>query len=160
MKRVLFVCTANICRSPMAMGLLRQRLAEDGLADEVQVTSAGVYGMDGEAASATGVKLLAERGVDIAAHRAHTLSEQEMTDTDLVLVMEESHRRSMFYNYPHLLNKVFLVSEMAGEYHDIADPYRKPVETYIACVDELTRLINDGYAKILKRLDITVPKRP
>ncbi|MCB0234057.1 MAG: hypothetical protein KDH08_08530, partial [Anaerolineae bacterium] len=47
MKRVLIVCTGNICRSPMAWGLLRQRLAADGLADQVSVTSAGVYGVDG-----------------------------------------------------------------------------------------------------------------
>ncbi len=66
MKKVLFICTANICRSPMAMGLLRQRLRQDGLDGEVEVASAGVYGLDGSPASQPGVEVLAERGIDIA----------------------------------------------------------------------------------------------
>ena len=114
----------------MAMGLLRQRLAEDGLADMVAVSSAGVWGLDGEPASRPGVEVLAERGVDIGDHRAHTVDAEDMAQANLVLVMEEAHRRSLFYSYPNLLGKVFLFSEMAGEYGDVRDPYRRPKEEY------------------------------
>ena len=157
MKRVLLVCTANICRSPMAMGLLRERLRKDGLEEQVMVSSAGVYGLDGNPASQPGVEVLAERGIDISAHRAHTVGEQEIADADLVLVMEEAHRRTLFYNYPHLLGKIFLLSEMSGNYHDIKDPYRKPKEAYQRTADEMTALIDDGYATILRRLRIARP---
>ncbi|HSN74213.1 MAG TPA: low molecular weight protein arginine phosphatase [Anaerolineae bacterium] len=156
MKRVLLVCTANICRSPMAMGLLRERLRKDGLDNQVMVSSAGVYGLDGNPASQPGVEVLAERGIDIADHRAHTVDEQEIADADLVLVMEEAHRRTLFYSYPHLLGKIFLLSEMSGNYHDIKDPYRQPKEAYERTADEMAALIEDGYPTILKRLRIAL----
>jgi protein-tyrosine-phosphatase len=70
--------------------------------------------------------------------------------------MEEGHRRSLFYSYPHLLGKVFLLSEMAGEYGDVKDPYRKPTEEYERCADELARLINQGYENILGRLGVAL----
>jgi protein-tyrosine-phosphatase len=71
--------------------------------------------------------------------------------------MEEAHRRTLFYNYPHLLGKIFLLSEMSGNYHDIRDPYRQPKEAYERTVDELTALIEDGYPTILRRLRIARP---
>lgn len=157
MKRVLIVCTANICRSPMAMGLLRQRLAKDGLNNQVVVSSAGVYGLDGSPASQPGVEVLAERGIDIGDHRARTASEQEIAEADLVLVMEEGHRRTLFYNYPQHLGKIFLLSEMSGNYHDIKDPYRQPKEAYQRTADEMAALIDGGYNTILRRLRLELP---
>ncbi len=148
MKRVLIVCTANICRSPMATGLLRARFQQDGLDDQVLVSSAGVYGLDGSPASQPGVEVLAERGIDISDHRARTTSERDIAEADLVLVMEEAHRRTLFYSYPHLLGKIFLLSEMSGNYGDVQDPYRKPKEEYERTVDELARLIEAGYPTI------------
>lgn len=157
MKRVLLVCTANICRSPMAMGLLHERLRKDGLEEQVTVSSAGVYGLDGQPASQPGVEVLAERGIDIGDHRAHTVSENEISEADLVLVMEEAHRRTLFYNYPHLLGKIFLLSEMSGNYHDIKDPYRQPKDAYERTASEMTALIEEGYPTILRRLRISRP---
>ena len=154
MKQILIVCTGNVCRSPMAMGLLRQRLAEDGLDVQVSVRSAGVYGLDGQPASAPGVEVLAERGIDIGDHRAHTVRARELEEADLVLVMEEAHRRSLFYSYPHLLAKVFLFTEMAGKHYDIRDPYRRPRVEYERCADELTGLLDAGYDQILQRLGL------
>ena len=140
----------------MAMGLLRNRLAQDGLDDEVSVSSAGVYGLDGSAASQPSVNVLAERGIDISQHRAHTVEKQEIAAADLVLVMEEAQRRTLFYNYPEQLHKIFLLSEMSGDYRDVKDPYRRPKEEYVRCADELTTLIEAGYATVLKRLRVNV----
>jgi protein-tyrosine phosphatase len=138
----------------MAMGLLRQRLVESGLDSQVQVRSAGVFALEGRPASQPGVEVLAERGVDISDHRGHTVSTEDMLEADLVLVMEEDHRRSLFYSYPHLLGKVFLLSEMAGEYGDVRDPYRQPKEAYEACMRKLDQLLEDGYDNILQRLGV------
>lgn len=144
----------------MAMGLLRQRLEQTGLSEEVEVRSAGVYGLDGSPASQPGVEVLGERGIDISDHRARTVSEQEIAAADLVLVMEEAHRRTLFYNYPQHLAKIFLVSEMSGNYHDIKDPYRQPKEAYERTADELAALIGQGYPNLLKRLRLDLPARP
>jgi protein-tyrosine-phosphatase len=141
----------------MAMGLLRARLHKDGLDEQVTVSSAGVYGLDGNPASQPGVEVLAERGIDIGDHRAHTVGEQEIAEADLVLVMEEAHRRTLFYNYPHLLGKIFLLSEMSGAYGDIKDPYRQPKEAYQRTANELAALIEGGYPTILRRLRIARP---
>lgn len=141
----------------MAMGLLRERLRQDGLGDRVAVSSAGVYGLDGSPASRPGVEVLAERGIDIAAHRAHTVGERELAEADLVLVMEEAHRRALFYAYPRLLGKIFLLSEMSGAYQDIADPYRRPKEAYQRTANELAALIEAGYPTILRRLRVDRP---
>jgi protein-tyrosine-phosphatase len=141
----------------MAMGLLRNRLAQDGLEDEVIVSSAGVYGLDGSAASPPSVDVLAERGIDISQHRAHTTDKKDIAEADLVLVMEEAQRRTLFYNYPEQLHKIFLLSEMSGDYRDVKDPYRRPREEYERCAKELTALIDNGYPAILKRLKVALP---
>jgi len=151
-KRILIVCTGNVCRSPMAAGLLRRLLAEDGLDGEVTVSSAGIWGLDGERASEYAVQVMAERGVDISRHWARTLRQQDIEQADLILTMEEDQRRSIFYIQPAALRKVFLLSEMAGEHGDIEDPYGLSIEAYRRCADELERLISQGYDEILRRL--------
>ena len=151
-KRILIVCTGNICRSPMAAGLLRHRLAEDGLGGQVMVYSAGIWGLDGQPASEHAKQVMAARGVDIGDHRARTLHRYDLEPADLILTMEESHRRSIFYAQPAALRKVFLFSEMAGEHDDVDDPYGLPIEAYHRCADELERLIAQGYDEILRRL--------
>ena len=111
------------------------------------MSSAGVYGLDGNAASRPGVEVLAERGIDISEHRARTVDQKEIAEADLVLVMEEAHRRTLFYNYPEQLHKIFLLSEMSGNYRDIKDPYRQPKEAYERTADEMAALIEDGYRR-------------
>jgi protein-tyrosine phosphatase len=143
----------------MAAGLLRQLLAADGLADAVAVSSAGIYGLDGEPASPPGVEVLASRGIDIADHIARTIAAEDMAWADLVLVMEDAHRRSLFYRYPHLLGKVFLLSEMAAEHGDVKDAYRQPLAAYERCADELTRLLTLGYDNILRRVGLSSASR-
>ncbi|MDH7485448.1 MAG: low molecular weight protein arginine phosphatase [Anaerolineae bacterium] len=154
-RRILIVCTGNVCRSPMAAGLLRQRLAADGLDNTVEVRSAGLWGLDGEPASAHAVQVMAERGVDISDHRARTLREHDVAAADLILTMEESHRRAIFHVLPAALRKVFLLSEMAGEHDDVDDPYGLPLEAYRASAEELARLISQGYPEILRRLGLS-----
>ena len=76
----------------------------------------------------------------------------------LRILMEEAQRRTLFYTYPAQLHKIFLLSEMSGDYRDIKDPYRRPREEYERCADELTQLIEDGYPTILKRLKIDITR--
>ncbi|MBK9233081.1 MAG: low molecular weight protein arginine phosphatase [Anaerolineae bacterium] len=154
MKRVLFVCTGNVCRSPMATGLLRHRLQELGLADQVSVASAGVYALVGQPASANAVTTLAQRGIDIGDHVAHSLEIADVKTADIVLVMEEAHRRSIFYATPQHLGKVYLLTEMSGQHHDVKDPYGQPLPEYERCAQELTQLIDQGMPQILRRLGL------
>lgn len=154
LKTIVVVCTANICRSPMAAGILRSRIAEQGLADEVQVLSAGVWAEEGHSASLHAVAVLGQRGIDLTRHLSQSVTSAMLNQADLVLVMEEAHRRSIFYLAPQHLGKIFLLSEMAGEHDDVADPYGGPLEDYVYTIDVLTRLIDAGLPKILRRLQV------
>ena len=160
MKHVLLICTGNVCRTPMALGILRQRIAQAGLDDQIEVSSAGVFGLDGSPASGPGVEVMADRGIDISDHVAHTVTQQDVAQADLVLVMEEGHRRSLFYDHPQYLAKVFLLSEMSGDYGDVEDPYRRPKAEYERCADRLTLLIDQGFPNILRRLEVSSDCQP
>ena len=98
--RVLFVCTGNICRSPMAEGMARARIDEryPNRAGEIAVSSAGIAGLDGERANMGAVVTMRDRGVDIAAHRARSVTAELLAASDLVLTMEArqaEHARAM-----------------------------------------------------------------
>lgn len=110
MASILIVCTGNICRSPIAEGLLRHHLQARGVGD-VQVASAGVSGWDGSPASTEAVEALAERGIDISSHLARRLGRQTIDSADLVIAMAEEHRREMARIAPSAGPRTFTLKE-------------------------------------------------
>jgi protein-tyrosine-phosphatase len=147
---ILFVCTGNLCRSPMAAGLLRQRLSEEGLDARHQVLSAGVWAVDGRSASENAIAVMNERGIDITDHIAHTLTTDDVAEADLILVMAREHARVIHSTWPQYGWKVHRLSEMAGKRQDIQDPYGDPIEEYRACADAIARYIDRGFQRILE----------
>ncbi len=154
-KKVLFVCTGNVCRSPMAEGIFRKMLEERGLADVVEVDSAGTWALEGRPPTPLAVKAVADMGVDISGHRARTVTVDDLRDADLVLVMEEAHRQSLFYLAPEHLHKVYLLSEMVGRHEGIADPYgTDDLENYVLTAEKIRGYLERGWPEIAKRLGI------
>lgn len=149
MSVILLVCTGNLCRSPMALGLLRQRLADKGLDSRYQVRSAGVWAVDGRPASENAVAVLAERGIDISDHIAHTLTAADMAESDLILVMSREHADLLKTTWPQYGWKIHRLSEMSGKRRDVRDPYLRPLEDYRACADTLSDYVDRGLDKIL-----------
>lgn len=92
MTSILVVCTGNICRSPIAEGMIRNALAARFGADAPTVSSAGTWGIEGAEATPEAVKAAAERGVVIAQHRARRLSTERAREADLVIGMGTEHR--------------------------------------------------------------------
>lgn len=148
MPHILFVCTANICRSPVAEGLLRQRLQEDGLYGWT-VSSAGTWAQQRRAAASTSIELLAERGIDISNHRAREVTAELLAAADLILCMEAGHAEALRVEFPEAAERIYLLSEMAGDKQNVDDPYGGPYQGYVKMVDELSQLIEAGLPRMI-----------
>jgi protein-tyrosine phosphatase len=119
-KRVLTVCVGNICRSPTAEYLLRERLASR----DVRLGSAGLGALVGHPMDALALQVLAEHGIDGAPHYASQLTPAMLREADLVLGMERSHVDAMVRMAPEARGKIFLLDKWL-QGRDIPDPYRQ-----------------------------------
>lgn len=110
MKRVLFVCTGNTCRSPMAEGFFRLFAEERGL--DVEVRSAGVSAVEGMQISTNAAVILRDKGA-IPAVTSRELSEELTEWSDLILTMTTSHKKEVIQQFPDAIDKIFTLKEFA-----------------------------------------------
>jgi protein-tyrosine-phosphatase len=150
---ILLVCTANMCRSPMAEGLLRRKLEREGLAHEFRVASAGVWTLDGRPATESAVMVMAELGVDIRAHRSRLLTEEIMEEAALVLTMTHSHAEAIRAEFPQHRRRVMLLSELVGFGYDIEDPVGGSLLDYEETAQEIEAIIETGYGRMMQLID-------
>src|ERR1700761_7718989 len=108
MKTILFLCTGNICRSPMAEGIFRQ--AMKGRRD-VQVLSAGIGAMEGQPPSPHAVQAVRELGIDISRQRSRQLTGHLVEEADYIFGMTHNHVDTIFMLYPQAAEKTFLLRE-------------------------------------------------
>ena len=141
----------------MAYGLLQRRLAELGLDREVVVETAGTYALETQPPARLAQEVLAEQGIDISHHRARTVTQEMLEQADLILVMAEQHRQTIFHRVPKVLPRVLLLSELAGEHRDIPDPYGGPREEYEMTAAMIDTYIERGLPRLLRRLGVSMP---
>jgi protein-tyrosine-phosphatase len=141
---IVVVCTANICRSPMAAALLQHALqAEPEPLRSLKVISAGVVARRGEPVSANSVAALKKVGLDIAGHRSQPVTQEMLDRAKVVLCMTESHRAMIHVQAEPLPSHLYLFREfMPGEVdREIGDPFGGPLALYEVVRDEMVESI-------------------
>ncbi|MBD3391952.1 MAG: low molecular weight protein arginine phosphatase [Chitinivibrionales bacterium] len=151
---VVFVCTGNLCRSPMAEGILRDRWLKRGRGD-LTVSSMGIHGLDSQPASQHAREVCAEHGIDISPHRSRQLVYEELEGAHLVLAMEPVQKEFVGLFFPRFKDKVFLLGAWPGKEtrkSTISDPmgqsirmYRRTFETIAEHIDRIIPSIEEFY---------------
>lgn len=138
-KLVVFVCTANVCRSPMAEKLFEDALNQSKITKKVRVFSAGISAMDGDQASDNSIQACQEFDLDISDHRSAALTRATLENASAIFCMTESHRAllNMYFEVPESTS-IFLMREFIEQgSKELPDPYGQDMEVYRECRDRM-----------------------
>ena len=140
---VLIVCTANICRSPLAEALFREMVSAQ--AQKWEIASAGTWASAGQRAAKNTREILTQRGIDVSNHRSQPVARELLEMFPLILVMEKGHKEALRVEFPDLASRVYLLSEMVGEQLDIYDPIGGSLFDFEDMAKEVERYLQDGF---------------
>lgn len=138
--KILFVCTGNTCRSPMAEGLFNKIVADKEL-ENIECSSAGLFAMTGDEVSVNSVKACERFGVDISSHRARRITAYILDDTDKFVCMTKDHAASLSLYVPS--EKILVLGD------GITDPYGGDIETYMICANSIKTALSEQFDEII-----------
>ncbi|WP_298705883.1 low molecular weight protein arginine phosphatase [uncultured Veillonella sp.] len=147
---ILFVCTGNTCRSPMAEGLMRHKAEVEQ--KEINTLSAGLFCVPGGSVSPYAREAVKDI-VDISDHGTRPLSIPLMEAADLVVGLSSDHKNTLLRQFPHMKDKIVTLGELAGTGEDVQDPFGGTQEEYLACAKQIEELIEKSWPHIVENLD-------
>lgn len=149
MPSILFVCTANRFRSPLAALYFAKKVVQEGDDDTVRVSSAGTWTVSGEPAMTKAIRLGKTYDLNLSFHQSRLLTEDILASADLILVMEAGHKEAIVHEFPATKNKTLLLTEAVGFLPaNIPDPYSTS-EPPAQVAKEIIQLIDHGYQRII-----------
>ena len=147
MPSVLFICTGNLHRSPMAEYLFKDLLSDTS---GWQITSAGTYTQNGLRTNNEVLTVLKSYGIDASTHRTKIVTRRKLQNHNLVLCLASNHKEALRAEFPDLKDRIYLLSEMAGKTDSVADPIGGPLLEYRTTAREIREYLVQGYNRIIK----------
>jgi len=154
MPALLFICTANQCRSPMAEVIGRHLLTDHYPVVEWQIGSAGVRAVNGYPATPASAFLADRHGLDLSHHSSQFLTQEMAAATDLLVTMEAAHKQAILRNFPTVRDRVFTLGELIGREEDVEDPIGMPMAEYEYTYDLLEEWIEAALPNIVRLVGV------
>lgn len=146
MPALLFICTANICRSPMAMALFKSKVENE--TSKWRVESAGTWAVEGMPASINSQQVLSDYQLDLSSHFSRPIDHIDLDEFNLILVMEHGHKEAIKVEFPDVSGRVYLLYEMIGYKRDVHDPFGGRLVDYADTAEEINQILTEGMERI------------
>ena len=151
MSGVLFVCTGNMCRSPLAAAKFKAMMDDYGLTGW-DIGSAGTWIENGLPADPRTIAWADENGLPLSQHTTRQVSDELLSAYDLIVVMEEGHKEAITTDYSSVNGKIIGLSELSGPFYNVPDPISLTEEEFDVIAKEVVSLVKKGFNEIINRL--------